>query len=419
MDNSLKPQARVVLGVALGLRLLVLGIILAKYPRDWLYTRGMEMGLLAKSLLAGNGLSSPFGASTGPTAFIAPGYPILVAGIFRIFGVYSFYSVIVILLLQVAINLGTIWLIMSIADELFDRRTALLTGWVWACSLPLWWLPTIFWDTSISICALLGVMSLALRIRRAPSRKLWILTGACCGAMGLVNPALILVLAAIVCWAGWQTARKDRAGMIAALIGALVIFSPWPIRNAHVFHAFVPLRTTVGFELWMGNHPGSTGYLDESLFPTFNPQELADYDRMGEIAYTSHKAQLAETYILQHPARFAELTLRRIFRFWTGTGTQNGSMLFVVHAVLSSLMGFAGLFLLFRLQRLSEGILFLIPILLFPVPYYITHAEFRYRLVVDPELVILGSYALIYLFARRQVASAYNSSEDAVAKLPA
>ena len=34
--------------------------------------RGMEMGLLAKSVLAGQGLSSPFGVPTGPTAFIAP-----------------------------------------------------------------------------------------------------------------------------------------------------------------------------------------------------------------------------------------------------------------------------------------------------------------------------------------------------------
>jgi len=400
----------VVLGVALGLRLLVLGIILAKYPRDWLYTRGMEMGLLAKSLLAGDGLSSPFGGATGPTAFIAPGYPILVAGIFRLFGVYSFRSVIVILLFQVAINLATIWLIMSLADELFDRRTALLAGWVWACSPPLLWLPTIFWDTSISICALLGVMSLALRIRRDPSRKLWILMGACCGITGLVNPALILVLAAIICWAGWQNTREHRTGMIAAAIAALIVFSPWPIRNAYAFHAFVPLRTTVGFELWMGNHPGSTGYLDESLFPTFNPQELADYDRMGEIAYTSHKSQLAETYIRQHPARFAVLTLRRIFRFWTGTGTQNGSLLFVIHAAITSFTGLAGLFLLLRLRRLSEGVLFFIPILLFPLPYYITHAEFRYRLVIDPELVILGSFALVDLFARRQGTSAHDSS---------
>jgi hypothetical protein len=32
--------------------------------------------------------------------------------------------------------------------------------------------------------------------------------------------------------------------------------------------------------------------------------------------------------------------------------------------------------------------------MLFPLPYYITHAEFRYRLVVDPLLTILAAYAV-------------------------
>jgi len=38
--------------------------------------------------------------------------------------------------------------------------------------------------------------------------------------------------------------------------------------------------------------------------------------------------------------------------------------------------------------------LFLLPLLLFPLPYYITHAEFRYRLVVDPLLTVLAAYAV-------------------------
>jgi hypothetical protein len=32
--------------------------------------------------------------------------------------------------------------------------------------------------------------------------------------------------------------------------------------------------------------------------------------------------------------------------------------------------------------------------MIFPLPYYITHAEFRYRLVVDPLLTILAASAL-------------------------
>jgi hypothetical protein len=35
-----------------------------------------------------------------------------------------------------------------------------------------------------------------------------------------------------------------------------------------------------------------------------------------------------------------------------------------------------------------------LPLLLFPLPYYITHAEFRYRLNIDPLLTILAAYAV-------------------------
>ena len=49
---------------------------------------------------------------------------------------------------------------------------------------------------------------------------------------------------------------------------------------------------------------------------------------------------------------------------------------------------------LFERSRVSLAALFLLPLMLFPLPYYITHAEFRYRLVVDPLLTILAAYAV-------------------------
>ena len=394
-----RQQERIVLLVGAALRVLVAAVIALKYPPDWLYTRGMEMGLLAKSLLAGQGLSSPFGPPTGPTAFIAPAYPILIAGIFKLFGVYSFASVIAILSLQIVVNVITIWLIMRVAGELFGDAAAVVSGWIWACSLPLLWLPTIFWDTSLAICGSMAFLALALHMRRNQSAALWIIMGAACGVMGLLNPAMLPMLIGVIAWTTWQSER--RAGVLLTFVTAAIVFSPWPIRNARVFHAFIPLRTTVGFELWMGNRPGATGYLDESIFPTFNPAELAKYKSMGEIAYTASKSKMASEYIHQHLAIFLQLTLRRIFRFWTGTGTQNGSLLFVLHATIESILGLIGLFQLFRSRRFTAAILFLIPILLFPNPYYITHAEFRYRLAIDPEMAILTAFALVSIFSKQ------------------
>src|ERR1700679_228054 len=51
-----------------------------------------ESGNIAHSLAAGNGFSSPFRVDTGATAWLPPIYPMLLAGIFRIFGTYTFLS---------------------------------------------------------------------------------------------------------------------------------------------------------------------------------------------------------------------------------------------------------------------------------------------------------------------------------------
>src|SRR5581483_8665048 len=58
---------------------------------------GWEMGRIAASLASGHGFGNPFGAVTGPTAWEPPLYPFLMAGVFRIFGIYSKSSAIVLL----------------------------------------------------------------------------------------------------------------------------------------------------------------------------------------------------------------------------------------------------------------------------------------------------------------------------------
>lgn len=400
-----------ILAVGLALRLFVLWTVIKNYPPTWLYTRGMEMGWLAKSILDGLGLSSPFGVPTGPSAFVAPGYPILVAGVFRVFGSYSFTSAVFIICVQIALNLVTIWLMMGIARKLFDPRVATLAGWVWACSLPLIWMPTIFWDTSIAICMMVGLLAWVLHLREKTTWPSWIYLGIYCALTALINPAMILVLAAMVGWLGWQRRKSQPLGLLVAALTFCIVFSPWPIRNARVFHAFIPLRTTVGFELWMGNHHGATGFLDESLFPAFNPTELEDYKTRGEVSYTEHKSELGKQYILAHPKSFLHLTALRVVRYWLGTGAKGGSPVFAVHAVLTSGFGLFGLWMLYRQRRFGLAILFGLPFALFPLPYYITHAEFRYRLALDPLLTILAAYAVVSLYRARQPSRTASSPE--------
>jgi hypothetical protein len=386
--------------VALLGRLLVLANVAFTRPHNWLFSHPYEMGLLASSLLHGHGFSSPFGVPTGPTALVAPGYPILIAAVFFVFGTYSFASEIAIIALQILISLVTIWLMMRICRELLDDRTAILAGAFWAVSLPLLWIPAIFWETSLSACALPVIILLALHCRRQPTLVSWLLLGSSAAIVALINPALLPTLLAIMAWAAWQTRRVARAAPLLGLLALLLLFSVWPIRNAVRFHAFIPLRSTAGFELWMGNRPGATGFLDESLFPMYNKSELASYVTKGEVAYTRDKTAQAWGYIRAHPAIFLRLTFRRCFRFWSGTGSMNGPRIYELHALLTTILGFTGLVFLYRNRMRTFAVLMTLPLLLFPLPYCITHAEFRYRLNLDPLLTLLAAYAVTQLATR-------------------
>src|SRR5260221_4123756 len=89
--NSLQSSLLVPVLVAFILRLAVIGFL---YPeqldpaRDhWQF--GYESGRIARSIVLGKGFSSPLFGDTGPTAWMTPAYPCLVALVFKAFGIYT------------------------------------------------------------------------------------------------------------------------------------------------------------------------------------------------------------------------------------------------------------------------------------------------------------------------------------------
>jgi hypothetical protein len=359
-----------ILGISLLLRLLVIWFVIVRLPRGWLYSRGIELGTLAQSLLDGRGLSSPFGGSTGPTALLAPGYPAVVALLFRIFGPFTQAAAIAAMGMQLLFSVATVLVMMQVARGCFGVGAADLSGFFWAVSLPLIWMPTIFWETCLSTLLIVGAIALALASERRSSLVLCAAMGAYCGAAALVNPALLLTLLTVLAWVGWQVEKPWWHFPLSFLVLCLV-FAPWPLRNERVLHAFIPLRSTIGFELWVGNRAGATGFLDESQFPLFNRWEYDQYVAKGEVAYMRDKSMLARAYIQAYPAVFVKRSCVRFLRFWSGNGNKDGSLIFIFHAVLTTTLGAIGLWRLFDSGRYRLAILFSLPLLFFPLPYYI------------------------------------------------
>ena len=290
---------RAILALALLLRMGVVWIVLASYPRNWLFSKAPDLGFLACSLSSGHGLSSPFGGSTGPSAFLAPGYPAVLGLIFYFFGSYSFTSAAVVMTLQTMFAVLTVAAIMYVSRRLFGTPTACVAGVFWAVSPPLLWLPAVPWETSLSALLLIGLIALALN---QASHGLWALLGAYCGLAMLVNPSLTLALFAILGWTGYQNRNERTIGFWTCVLVLLAVFAGWPMRNARVLHAFIPLRSNFGYEVWQGNHAGASGVFNPALEPLQNKQEYTDYAREGEVVYMRNKSALATIYIRAHPA---------------------------------------------------------------------------------------------------------------------
>jgi len=66
-----------------------------------------ETGNIAFSLAKGHGFSSPYWQETGPTAWLTPVYPALVAAIFKIFGIHTPHSFFAIVFLNILFSTAT------------------------------------------------------------------------------------------------------------------------------------------------------------------------------------------------------------------------------------------------------------------------------------------------------------------------
>src|SRR5690242_15304366 len=91
-----------------------------------------ETGSIAYALATGKGFSSPFRRETGPTAWLAPVYPLLVAGVFRAFGIFTRASFFAVLWLNALFSSAVCIAIFYAGKRVAGRGVASAAAWLWA-----------------------------------------------------------------------------------------------------------------------------------------------------------------------------------------------------------------------------------------------------------------------------------------------
>src|ERR1700675_4104727 len=86
---------------------------------------GFERGRVGRSIALGQGFSNPYGGNTGPSAWEPPLYPYLIAGVFRVFGIYTYASAWILLAINSLFSALTTIPVFLIARRTFGERVAL------------------------------------------------------------------------------------------------------------------------------------------------------------------------------------------------------------------------------------------------------------------------------------------------------
>ena len=399
--------------VALALRLVVMGFVYTDRldPARDHWTFGWETGRVARSIASGQGFSSPYPEPTGPTTLLPPAYIYLVAGVFRLFGIYTPASAVAMLTLNNLFSSLTCLPVFFIARRVFGLHAAVFAGWIWAFFPYAVALPNAkIWETTLTTLVFSLVVLATLYLERSTSLSAWLGYGALWGIAALTNPAVLSTLPFLGAWAWlrlWRRGENCTGLAVAAALVFLVAIAPWIWRCSQVYGRFVAFRGDVGMEVLVGNSDDTSSPENGSVLPGENSAELEKMRRLGEPAYMAEKQREAWETIARRPLRFAGLTLRRIVNTWTclwdfppnlrldETGLPN-----VLFYSLVSLLALTGLHRAIQ-DRRDGAIPLVIPLIVFPVVYYLTHPQVRYRHPIDPIVVVFMAYGALALRGRK------------------
>ena len=303
-------------------------------------------------------------------------------------------------LLDILLSTATIWLVHSLSYELFRSRAAALIAAGITALYPFF----IFYSVSrlTETCYLfLLVLSFLLLYRKnyLTGSITLVLSILVRPTLDLLAPLLVVAFSWVVHRAAWKQTLL-RLGIYLAVY--LALMSPWWLHNYGKYGRFVRLNLGGGIVLYSGNNPlnrsgGGIGGVDVDLSSFAGiPDPFEKNSAMN---------QAAIRYIREDPARFLRMAGVKFLRFWRlwPYADDYTDWRFVIASLVSygPVLLLSIVFLVLYSRRVFRPI---VPILLFiaylTAVHLVTIASLRYRLPLEPFLIVFAGYALARLIHR-------------------
>jgi 4-amino-4-deoxy-L-arabinose transferase-like glycosyltransferase len=412
--------ARLLLLIFLAALALRLGVMVysGAYRIEDTWDFGFETGRIADSIVKGQGFASPCGASSGPSAWLMPVYPYVVAVVFKLFGSYSEAAAIALICLNSVASAVTCVLILLVASRLFGATAGLVAAACWVVFPPsIWHSVNSLWNTTFFTCLATLLLYLTLVVSERTRLRAAVLYGLALGFVALLNASIVALYPFFVLWLFFRLRTTFvRRTLFAGLVfsACMIAMSPWLIRNHMVFGRWM-LRSNFGLELRIGNNERvwqaiqlkgkDRGRMVHWVrdHPCQSGEEFSRLSRLGEVEYSRRNQEQAIEFIRDNPEKFLDLTVTRIGNFWLGDlGAPkeykgNLELPFSVSNIkdLSLLVPLPVMLIgIFRaLKRKIPVFLPMAYLLFFPLIYYFVHTHsHRYRHPIEPVIIMFGAY---------------------------
>jgi 4-amino-4-deoxy-L-arabinose transferase-like glycosyltransferase len=388
-----------------------------------------ELERTAISLARTGVYGNPYAVPTGPTAHVSPGYTLILAGIFWLFGT-GVKAEIIKQVFASGVTALQCALVIPVGKKIgFAFRPMLLAAIF--CAL----LPTKFatetmgdWEAPYTAIALmlLTAWTVVTYRRRDLGLKHAALFGLGWGT-GMLFASVLLPVFAGVLLAGFlligrMQARRQFMFSGVAMAVALLCLAPWAIRNYIELGSAIATRSNLGIELKVSNnnqagadeHDNYKNGVYNRYHPLQNASEARKVREMGEVAYNKHEMADALAWIRTHPGRFTQLTLERTFLYWFYVGGPNSVLERTKYGALAflHLLGLIGIVVLFRSNPVAATVL-AVTLLIEPLPHYLVHVGPRHSYDID-WILRMSMFALVADWVSRWMHPAAREPERAL-----
>ena len=277
---------------------------------------GAEHNQIAFALYQGRGFSDPFHGPTGPTSWMPPVLPTLMATAYWLFSGSKSHVIQIMIFTNAFSVLVSTWIVLRQARKL---QLVLVSYAIVVVGLIVNF-HQLFQSTSDSGILMLVVNLLWLGIASL-TRVKWsngrcVGWGAFGGFCALCSPVIGGVWAVLTS----MYLLRSKAGLVPLAISAfmaIVVVAPWTVRNRVVFGTWIPIKWNGMYELWQSQCLDNEGVLDsrtlfDQPFSGYSTQRK-QYQEIGEIAFVREKGKIATRSIYENPVEF----VRRLANRWS------------------------------------------------------------------------------------------------------